>query len=106
MEGTPFDFEISPDGKIVGAVVYPIKDGKSLGKYLFFLDVETGRTKLVKAEGKKGERKWSASFDLRENKKIGLNGGWWDIKIAQSVETTFDELPSDLSVLFEQGEKN
>ena len=101
IEGSGY-LEISPDGKIVGAETGKEVDSKWF-KHLFFLEVETGRTKLVKAEGEVNGRKWSASFSLHENKKIHLTGGWHHIKTAQSAITSFNEIPEDLSSLFKQG---
>ncbi len=101
------EVQISPDGKIVGAILwFPTGAPEYRAvKHLFFLDVETGRTKMVKAEGEINGRKWSCAPDVRRNKKIGLIGGWHDIHIAQSAETSFDELPDNLSILFERGGK-
>lgn len=94
---------LAPDGKIVGAEVYPAGNLRKWGgkRHFLFLNIETGRTKIVKAEGEVNGRKWSASFSLRKDEKIYLYGGWHD-KVAQSAMTSFDELPDDLSVLFQQ----
>ncbi|MEO0293962.1 MAG: hypothetical protein ABIN61_07065 [candidate division WOR-3 bacterium] len=92
--------QISPDGKIFGARTYK----KDVGECLFFLDVETGRTKVVKAVGEVKGKKWSASPSLLKDKKIHLSGGWHHIDKAQSAITSFDEIPSDISTLF-GGEK-
>jgi hypothetical protein len=89
-------FQIASDGKIVGAPIY-----KDSGKYLIFIDVEDNRTKVVKAEGEVNGKKWSASPSLLKNKKIYLSGGWHYIDEAQSAITSFDEIPSDLTTLFE-----
>lgn len=51
--------EISPDGKMVGAEVY-LQDGDTSLKHLFFLDVDTERTKTVRAEG----ADWMGGFVL------------------------------------------
>jgi len=88
--------QISPDGKIFGAKIYK----KGAGKYLFFLDVEIGETKMVKAEGEVNGKKWSVSHSLIEDKKIHLSGGWHYIDRAQSAVTSFGKLPKDLSTLF------
>jgi len=98
------EIQMAPDGKIVGATVYRFSKGENrLIRHLFFLDVETGRTKVVKAEGEENGKKWSASVDLRDGKKIGLIGGWHHIKTAQSAEVSFNEIPDNLSTLFNQG---
>jgi len=101
-EGGLSFLQISPDGKIVGAETHKELDGKYL-KHLFFLDVETGRTKIVKAEGEIDGKRWRASFSLRKDKKIYLYGGWHHKK-AQSAMTAYDELPDDLSTLFGGGQ--
>jgi len=107
--------EISQDGKIVGAEVYFPPEGSNTSmtvKHLFFLDVETGRTKFVKAEGKG----WRGYFILSstpfppQNKQVRL--GWQPLdkkydKIpgggVKTRDIAFDEIPDDLSTLFEQG---
>ena len=103
--------EISPDGKIIGAEVFPPPESlyQRATKHLLFLDVETGRTKLVKAEGEG----WGGRFVLSssptppKNGKIRLN--WYPTGKnyvrkpgggVKTKEVTFDELPNDLSVLF------
>jgi hypothetical protein len=93
------NLQIAPDGKIVGAGTEE-KVGKAWLKHLFFLDVETGKTKIAKAEGEVNGKRWSASPSLLKNKKIYLSGGWHYIEKAQSVITSFNEMPSDLSILF------
>lgn len=78
------DLQISPDGKIVGADVWSCK--------LFFLDVETGRTKVVKAMGEG----WRVSgFPLNDGKiELTLH------EYPKSIVLTFDEIPDDLSPFF------
>lgn len=89
------DMQISPDGKIFGAKTFK----KDVGKCLFFLDVETGRTKVVKAEGEKDGKRWWAVIARIENDKRLV---FWDNEgIRSSVRTTFDELPEDITPLFQ-----
>ncbi|TET29166.1 MAG: hypothetical protein E3J70_07720 [Candidatus Heimdallarchaeota archaeon] len=103
--------EISPDGKIVGVVVFKDKDGK-IGRHLFFLDVETGRTKVVKARGErwKGSFVLSSSTEPPESGKVRLiwqpygeeyqvPGGGLKMK-----DILFDSLPDDLSTLLDKEE--
>ena len=97
------NLQIAPDGKIVSGKT-EIRIGKGWLKHLFFLDVEIGKTKVVKSEGKINGKKWSVSSSLMEDKKIHLSGGWHYIDRAQSAITSFDKLPNDLSTLF-VGEK-
>jgi hypothetical protein len=98
------DMQISPDGKIFGATTF--KEG--IGECLFFFDVETGRTKVVKAEGEG----WNAYFILSSSPippksgkiRIGFDphknipGGG-----VKTKEVVFNEIPDDLSTLFLQG---
>jgi len=106
--GQGSSIEISPDGKIVGAETGKEVDNKLL-KHLFFLEVETGRTKIGKAEGEG----WRVDFVLSSSPtppksgKIRLNwqptGKNYVGKPGGGVitkEVTFDELPDDFSVLF------
>ena len=72
-------------------------------RHLFFLDVETGKTKIMKAEGKINDRKWSVSFGLESNKTIKFFGGWNNIRIAQSAVSHIDNLPVDIHLLFPKG---
>ncbi|MEN3045516.1 MAG: hypothetical protein ABDH49_00790 [Candidatus Hydrothermales bacterium] len=62
-------FIISPNGKIIGGYISKEMGGKWI-RHLFFLDVETGRTKVVRAEGKINGRKWSFAPDVRKDKKL------------------------------------
>jgi hypothetical protein len=96
------NLQISPDGKLIGAPTYK----KGLGDCLFFLDVESGRTKVVKAVGEV----WQAWFSLLS--QIPTSEGyknlssrhidfWWEIKGKRGGKIlTFDEIPSDLTTLF------
>lgn len=86
--------KISPDGKIIEAEVFfaPKDSSQISAKHLLFLDVETRRIKVVKAEGKR----WSADGFPLENKRIQLVTN----KHPKSITIPFDELPDDLSVLF------
>jgi hypothetical protein len=107
MEGSPSDFEISPDGKIIGAVVFPQSENESnIGRHFFFLDVETGETKLVKAEGEGWEVWFSllTQFETEEgvkslpSKHVKI---WWKIKGKRGKTIiSFDEIPLDISTLF------
>ena len=55
--------EISPDGSLVaGYVVMYGQENES--KYIFLLDVESGKNKLVKAKGVIGGKEWNAEFAL------------------------------------------
>jgi len=85
------NLQIAPDGKIVGAETEK-KVGKAWLRHLFFLDVETGETKLVKAEGKG----WRVSGFPQGGKKIELTLH----EYPKSYILSFDELPKDLSTLF------
>ncbi|TES92757.1 MAG: hypothetical protein E3J87_04365 [Candidatus Cloacimonadota bacterium] len=94
-------FQISPDGGIVGARV---SDG-----YLFFLNVKTGRTKLVNAEGDG----WGGFFILSSSHFPSESGkiliGWRPLggeysKISgggiKMKDVTFNSLPDALSEFF------
>ncbi|RKZ24787.1 hypothetical protein DRQ20_06370 [bacterium] len=106
-----WDIQISPDGKIVGAETLK-KIGDRYYRHLFFVDVETGRTKLVKAEGEINRKRWTGYFILSSTPKPPPSG---KIRIGvdphlpipgggvKTKDVSFDELPSDLSVLFEEG---
>jgi len=99
------NLQISPDGKIVGAETEK-KVGKAWLRHLFFLDVETGKTKVVKAEGKR----WLAGFSLLS--RIPTPEGYrnltskhidfvWEIEGKRGSKIlVFDQLPNDLSTLF------
>ena len=99
--------QIAPDGKIFGARIYK----KNVGECLFFLDVETGETKIVKAEGEVKGEEWSARFILSSfaDPNLPPKGKIW-LSVAVSPKNkwfgylTFDEIPSDLTALF-GGEK-
>jgi hypothetical protein len=106
--------KISSDGKIVGADVFFPPDSTQLSmKHFFFLDVETGRTKVVKAEGEK----WDAGFALSDITPLPPSGKvaigvalYYDSskrpsKIVKQVHKflTFDEIPNDLLTLFGNG---
>lgn len=108
--------QISPDGKIIGAnIEFPTEDSKYRSiKHLFFLDVETGRTKVVRAEG----QKWAAGFglsgfadsDLPPIKKVSIGWAvydgpgppWHRRKLIKQGHKflTFDQIPDDISTLF------
>ncbi|MDH5187151.1 MAG: hypothetical protein OEZ20_04015 [candidate division WOR-3 bacterium] len=89
--------KISPDGKIIAAepvMSRELREGYR-GSYLFFLDVESERTKVVKAEGDG----WHADGFPLKNNRIQLTLQ----EYPKSFILSFDELPDDLSVLFKQG---
>ncbi len=100
-----WNIEISPDGKIVGAETSVLINKKHY-KHLFFLEVDTGKTKLVKTEGKG----WQGGFILSSGgplilEKILL----WFEKIGEPnsykrVYIKFRDLPENLSELFQKGE--
>lgn len=108
------NLQISPDGKIIGAETIKKVNGKWY-RHLFFLDVETGRTKMVKAEGRFGETNWwraGADLDHYSLKSGEIRIGVFLLdkpsgitKTLKSVHVnlTFEELPDDLSILFKQG---
>jgi len=108
MEGSSSDFEISPDGKIIGAIVFPqSEDRAKRGRHFFFLDVESGRTKVVKAEGKG----WAVDFALPYEMGTPLGKiyiGWGIYEDPENKKwlkggykyLTFNEIPSDISNLF------
>jgi len=54
-----YKVEISPDGKLVGAETYLAEGDKNI-KHILFLEVGTGKTRLVKAEGEG----WQGGFLL------------------------------------------
>ena len=99
------NLQIAPDGKIVGAETEQ-KVGKAWIRHLFFLNVETGETKIVKAEGEG----WEGWFSLLT--RIPTKEGYEDlpskhVKIRWRANekrggaiTSFDQLPNDLSTLF------
>ncbi len=89
------DIEISPDGKLVGAVT-----NVASVKYLFFLDVDTSKTKLVKAETphlslrayvltKKTIQLWISNNQDYDKNKI--------------IDIEFSNLPSDMAELIKGG---
>jgi hypothetical protein len=94
--------QISPDGKIFGARIYK----KGVGECLFFLDVESGKTKIVKAEGEVNGKRWSARFILSSfaDPNLPPKGKIW-LSVAMSPKNkwfgylTFEEIPSNLSAL-------
>jgi len=107
------DLQISSDGKIVGAEVwFPTENSKGWAlKHLFFLHIETGRTKIVKAQGEK----WDAGFGLSNitplppSEKVAVGVFLYDGPSPRSCSKpikqvykylTFDEIPDDLLVLF------
>lgn len=100
------DSQISPDGKLVGAKVFKDKEGKR-GTYLFFLDVDTGRTKIVKAKGEG----WGVSIILSKGGPlvpgkilfILRKGSIPSEYTYENVYLSFDEIPDNLSVLFGKG---
>ena len=95
---------IAPDGKLVCARTAKTVNGTVI-QHIFILDVETGRTKILRAEGEKNKRKWSIHAFPLANKRIQICGGWRQIESAQSVDTNFDEVPDDLSTLFSEGSR-
>jgi hypothetical protein len=99
--------QISTDGKIIGASTYK----KGLGDCLFFLDVESGRTKMVKArgEGWKGYFILSSSPIPPQSGKVRL--GWQPLGKeynnipgggVKTKDVGFEEIPGDLSTIFEE----
>ena len=115
------NIEISVDGKIIGAMTGESTEERKgyTGPYLFFLDVETKRIKVVKAWGISNNEGWMCSFVLSSGRPIPESGkikiDWQPIgkeynKIpGGGVKTkivSFDAIPDDLSTLFlEGGEK-
>jgi len=97
--------EISPDGKIVGAKTGVVIDDKYV-EYLFFLDIDTGRTKIIKATG----HGWNISYVLSSSPKPPLSGKirlYWRVYQDNSIlksrgqkKLSFDELSEDISGLF------
>ncbi len=111
----PTDFEISRDGSIVAAILcIPDKNWDGCRRHLFFLDVETGKAKIVKAEGEG----WSAGFDV--TRRIGIKTSSQGRVYTEIGETKnrgqknwrswgdflrIDEIPKDLSTLFKRSKK-
>lgn len=100
--------KISPDGKLIGAEVWHPE-----GRHLLFIDVETGRIKIVKAEGENWKAWYSLSTQIwtpqgytnLPSRHIKI---WWKVNNNMNSKGTiisFDELPEDLSVLFKQGDE-
>lgn len=97
-EGSPSDFEISPDGLLISASVpKPGKDGAE--QYVFFLNVETGKTKIVKAEGGEVGDKGRVPYELLADKKIIIPGRRLEKGKWQNSIFSFEQIPDDLSVL-------
>ena len=100
-----FDIEISPDGKLVGAKTEIVLDERA-AMHLFFLDVDTGRTKLLKAEGEG----WSAGFVLTSSPTPPINGKvrlyWSSDRVGINgrkrgyKDIAFSGIPGNLSDLF------
>lgn len=96
-----YDIEISPDGKLVGANTYLQAEDKSV-KHLFFLDVDTGKTKLMKAEGEgwRGQYILSTGGPLIKGQILfELDGPNSEYK---RVYIKFSELPKDVLGLVAQ----
>jgi hypothetical protein len=106
-----YDMQISPDGKIFGATTFREKGER----VLFFLDVETGRTKIVRAEGEYNKKNWwraGADLDHYSLKSGEIRIGVFLLDKPRGisktlkkvhVNLTFDEIPDDLSILLQQG---
>ena len=115
----PSDFEISRDGSIVAAILcIPDKNWDGCRRHLFFLDVETGKTKIVKAEGKNDRKEWGARFVLSKfiNPKLPPSSevyiGIGETYIGKHKRLRgwggflkFSEIPEDLSILLVQDKK-
>lgn len=113
------NIQLSPDGSIAGGEGLICKK-KNSGciKHLFFLDVETGKTKIVKAEGKNDSKKWGAGFSMTRIIKSKTSSlGEVYIGIGETYIgkhnrlrswggfLKFKEIPDDLSSLFNRGKK-
>jgi WD40 repeat protein len=98
------DIDISPDGKLLCAET-GVK-GES-GRFIFFLDVEKKKTKILKADE---WGKWSVSASVSRRAtpfvagKIKISWRTFSPEKAQgSINLSFDELPNNLSELFGGG---
>lgn len=98
--------EISPDGKIVGANVEVLLAGRRW-KHFLFLDVDTGKTKIVRAENQTGYGQSSLHTltETREGpqplKSRQITLYWLDASGASKDNVvTFDSLPDDIHELF------
>lgn len=111
MDGSPSDYEISHDGKILGAVVY-VKGEKKTEKHLFFMDIPSGNMKTFKAEGEIADKEWGAGFTLSTfvDPKLPPPGkvfigvgetyiGKHDVLRRWHGYLKIDEIPNDLSTL-------
>lgn len=99
--------EISPDGTIVGANVQVLSAGRRW-KHLLFLEVSTGKTKLLRAE----DKNWGGGFILSSGEplipgKIIIE--FWERnnpKIYPWIYVEFDNLPDEIVKLVQiYGEK-
>lgn len=94
LEGSPSDFELAPDGLLISAII-PMATGNGLEQHMFFLDIETGRTKIVKIQSNERNNEWGVSSDLLSNKQIKFTGNWGTEIRSQKI--SFTNLPADIS---------
>ena len=102
------DIQISPDGKLMAAST--VRDGIA---YIFFLDVDDGKVKFVKAQNDAGHGgAYPHAVVKTKNGNIPLPGYitiYWDYKSGgvSGMETLrYIDLPEDISTLFpEKGKR-
>lgn len=95
-----YDIEISPDGKLVGANTYLRIEDNSV-KHLLFLDADTGRTKLVKAEGDRRVRYVLTTGGPLVQGKILIQFGGPNSRYKR-IYVKFDDLPLDAFELLQK----
>lgn len=89
--------EISPDGKIVGGETN--KEGDAW-KYFYFIEVDSGKTKLVKVSGE--DWKSEVIFFSKYYKEGKIRILYLKDGVNFSKYVSFSELPEDLSLLLEK----
>lgn len=92
-----FDVMIAPDGQVICATTGLSDEQRKgyKGPYLFLLDVETGKTKVIKAEGPG----WSVGAGPLNGRKVEFS----HYEHPGSIVLDFIEIPEDLSSLFKRG---
>jgi len=104
-----WDIGISLDGQLIGAyTILSLEDDNTLPD-LFFLNVKTGKSKLVKGGGILNRKQWSAHFSFSAT--IDSERCLSKVYIGCGVENgpnwygflSIDEIPDDLSTLFSDG---
>lgn len=101
-----YKVEISPDGRIVGAETYLSEDGRNI-KHLLFLEADTGKMKLVRAENDTGYASANPHAVVNTEKgmlpRFGCVTIYWDYRSGATSESKivkYADIPNDISALF------